>query len=376
MTLDIIQIIFFFSFPLLTILLSKKFKIFKWLSPVILCYAVGLLFANVSFFEVNNSLASTISKIAIPLAIPLLLFSTDFIKWLKYAKSTVLSFLLCVISVTICTLIAFQFFSDTNNESWKIAGMLIGVYTGGTPNMSAIGLSLHVNEETFILLNAGDLFICGIYLIFLMTFAQSLLLKFLPSFKSKYKASEIQEMNLDKQKKNFGKIKDYLISSGISVLILLIGVGLSYLIKNNISVIIIILTVTTLGIASSFSNKIKKLNYSFELGEYLLLIFCVAIGSLADFRELINNSSTIFLFLAVVMISSVLLHYFLAWIFRIDADTVIITSTAAIFSPAMVAPISSVLKNREILISGLTTGLVGYAIGNYLGILIAYFLKP
>jgi uncharacterized membrane protein len=36
---------------------------------------------------------------------------------------------------------------------------------------------------------------------------------------------------------------------------------------------------------------------------------------------------------------------------------------------------SQVLKNRAILFSGVTTGLVGYAVGNFVGILIAYLLK-
>ncbi|GAG52220.1 unnamed protein product, partial [marine sediment metagenome] len=35
-----------------------------------------------------------------------------------------------------------------------------------------------------------------------------------------------------------------------------------------------------------------------------------------------------------------------------------------------------VLKNREIVVSGITTGVIGFAIGNYLGILVAYGLAP
>ena len=35
----------------------------------------------------------------------------------------------------------------------------------------------------------------------------------------------------------------------------------------------------------------------------------------------------------------------------------------------------SKLKNKEILISGLVTGIIGYAIGNYLGIGIAMLFK-
>jgi len=33
------------------------------------------------------------------------------------------------------------------------------------------------------------------------------------------------------------------------------------------------------------------------------------------------------------------------------------------------------LKNREVIISGITTGIIGYAIGNYLGISLAYLFR-
>ncbi len=60
-------------------------------------------------------------------------------------------------------------------------------------------------------------------------------------------------------------------------------------------------------------------------------------------------------------------HFLLSWIFKVDADTTLITSVAGIFGPAFIGPIASVLKNKDIVVSGLTTGLVGYAIANYLG---------
>ena len=49
--------------------------------------------------------------------------------------------------------------------------------------------------------------------------------------------------------------------------------------------------------------------------------------------------------------------------------------TSLIFSPPFVPVVAAKLKNKEIIISGLTVGIIGYAVGNYLGILIAYALK-
>jgi uncharacterized membrane protein len=70
-----------------------------------------------------------------------------------------------------------------------------------------------------------------------------------------------------------------------------------------------------------------------------------------------------------------LIHALLAKIFKVDADTLIITSTALICSPAFVPMMAGSLNNRSIILGGLTVGIIGYAIGNYLGIFTALVLS-
>ena len=144
--------------------------------------------------------------------------------------------------------------------------------------------------------------------------------------------------------------------------------------KTEIKLIILILTITTLGIAASFNNSIRRLKGSFESGEYLMLIFCLAVASLANFSDIIKAGPFLLSYVGVVIVGAILIHYLLAAIFRIDADTVIITSTAGIYGAPFIAPISNILKNRDILVAGLTTSLIGYAFGNYLGIGVAKLL--
>ena len=62
-------------------------------------------------------------------------------------------------------------------------------------------------------------------------------------------------------------------------------------------------------------------------------------------------------------------------VIKIDADTVIISGSALICSPPFVPVVAAALKNKEIILTGMIVGVAGYAIGNYLGIFIAYLLK-
>ena len=96
---------------------------------------------------------------------------------------------------------------------------------------------------------------------------------------------------------------------------------------------------------------------------------------MADLRGMINvKYLDLLLYVALVYFGSLFVHILLSIVFRIDADTVIITSTAMIYSPPFVPVVASALRNKDIIISGLTTGIIGYVIGNYLGIFTGFVL--
>jgi uncharacterized membrane protein len=114
---------------------------------------------------------------------------------------------------------------------------------------------------------------------------------------------------------------------------------------------------------------------TFQLGQYLMFIFCLVIGSLADLKAMVNAMPAILIYTGIVIYGCLLLHILFAAIFRIDTDTVIITNVAGIFSAPFVPVVASALKNKDVILSGIIAGIIGLAIGNYLGISYAYFLK-
>jgi uncharacterized membrane protein len=162
---------------------------------------------------------------------------------------------------------------------------------------------------------------------------------------------------------------------GISVLIFAIAGGLSLAVPENSQMVVVILAITTLGIGASLIPAIHQTEKTFELGMYLILIFSVDVASMVDITELAGKTPALFSYLALVVFGSLALHVMFSRIFSIDTDTMIVTSTALICSPPFVPVVAGALKNREIVVSGLTVGIVGYAIGNYLGFLVAEILR-
>ena len=225
------------------------------------------------------------------------------------------------------------------------------------------------------MLNAVDLVFGGIYLLFIMSVGVKILTWILPAFN--HHGLDEGEMDLVNWKK-LGLNKKAL----HSVFLLCISggiVGLSVLLSRVLTgedlPSVIILGLTTLALLFSFNKKIRHFEGSQEWGQYFLMVFCVAVGSLADVSQLISGSAWYFLFTGLIMFGSIVLHFFCCYLLKIDRDTAIITSMAGIFGPAFVAPMSQVLKNKTILVSGVTTGLMGIALGNFVGVAVAYLIK-
>ena len=108
---------------------------------------------------------------------------------------------------------------------------------------------------------------------------------------------------------------------------------------------------------------------------YFIVVFSMAVASQADLNNLVLISKDLFLYVVIAVWGSLFLHILLSMIFKVDTDNVIITSTALAFSPPFVPVVAGALKNKDVLIPGLTVGIIGYAVGNYLGITIAYLLQ-
>ena len=137
---------------------------------------------------------------------------------------------------------------------------------------------------------------------------------------------------------------------------------------------VFILTLTTLSIFASFNKKVRNTERTYDLGIYFILIFSIVVSSKVDPQALSNLNANIFLYVTFVVAGVLLLHVLLSSLFRIDTDTVIITSTALVCSPPFVPVVAGALKNREIIVPGITVGLIGYSIGNYLGYLMVVML--
>ena len=361
--------------------ICKKVSFLGKIGPVLLLYILGVIIGNIGIKpEGMTTLQDIISSAMVPLAIPMMLFGCTF--RLKETKQQLKAMLTGLAAVVIAIIGGYLIFGHKIDEGAKIGGMLTGVYTGGTINLAALKTMLGVRNETYILLNSYDMLVSFLYMTFLLTIGIKLFRKFLPFKSDTLMNNEDYGMEVQEEEGDYRELftRDGLQDAGkllgITLLICAVSAGVALLLPQITFMVIFILMLTTLGLASSFIKPIHNLKHSYNIGMYFIYIFCIAVASMADLTHLnLEGSLNLLGYLLFAVFGSLTIQAMFARLFKIDADTMIISSVAFINSPPFVPMMAAAMKNRRVLVTGLTLGIIGYAVGNYLGFLISELLK-
>lgn len=379
----IILVISFCVIPAGVLWLCRKVSFLGKIGPVLILYLIGLLIGNLGLMpDQLPAVQELMSNAMVPLAIPLMLFGCTFRK--EGTRSQILALITGMISVIMAVIIGYLIFGKDIDQGAKVGGMLTGVYTGGTINLAALKTMLSVKDETYIMINSYDILISFLYLTFLLTIGIRLFRKILPHDKSVISRKDMAEIRKEIARNEENPYKGLFSRAGIrhagtaiglTLLICAVSAGVALALPSSMFMTVFILMLTTLGIGASFIRKIHDTPYSYDIGMYCIYIFCIAVASMADLGKLdFAGGINLFGYLLIAVFGSLLLQVLFARMFRIEADMMVIASVTYINSPPFVPMMAAAMKNKNVLVPGLSIGILGYAVGNYLGFLISQLL--
>lgn len=375
--------------PAFLLALCRKSGILAKLGPVFLLYILGIIIGNVgvipgiSLPESAPAIQDLLSNVTVPLAIPLMLLGCTFRR--SETPSQLLALLTGLASVVIAVIAGYLIFHDVidaNSEcsAAKIGGLLTGVYTGGTINLASLKEMLDVPEETYLLVNGYDMVICFLYLTFLTSSGIKIFRRIIGGKRQVATLQQAVEYNVESGPSFRGMFTRKGLVSILKLLcVCAIVCGLSFLMtvvfKGFPFMTVFMLSLTTFGIAASFIPKLRSIPYSYDLGMYCIYIFSITVASMADFSKIDFSAGLALLgYISIAIFGSLLVQTIFAKLFRLDSDLMVISSVAFICSPPFVPMMAAAMNNRKVIIAGLSIGVVGYAVGNYLGFIIAGFL--
>ena len=132
-------VLFYFLTPFLILYLCHKFPFVNKLGAVLIAYLAGIILGILNIVPPEyKQLQETIMTITVPLALPLMLFSSDIRSWSKIAGKTLLSMIISIVGLLFFIIVGYLIFKhESSPDLWEVGGLLVGLYTGGTPNLGS-----------------------------------------------------------------------------------------------------------------------------------------------------------------------------------------------------------------------------------------------
>ena len=382
---DVVLAGLLFFLPGLAFWLTKKYKWARYVSAPGFCYLFGILLSNLHIAPAEHELYDFVSTYGVYMALAMVLFSVNIKSWLKLAKNAIIGMLIASATVFIVASISGIIFAPKIDpeHGWKLTGMLVGTFTGGSMNLVAVGNALKTPSELFVATNAADIIFGSIFL--------PIQLALIPLFeKMRVKKLSAKELiGADQSKEEIEKVKkegywhkkswnfyDFTFIVSLAGLIM----SASYFISNAFDFgmwkgSINLLFLTTFSLIAASTKSVSNLVGNEEVGMYLLHVFFVSAGATAYIPNLLESSHYVVIWVVIAIYVSTLFHYIISTkLFKIDYQTTLVTAQAAVGGPsgAMALPIAA--QWPALAVTGIVCGLVGYAIGNYLGIGAAYLV--
>ena len=356
----------------------QRYKAIKSLGPALTIIIMGIILSKLKVVPVSTELYGTISTYAIPISMTIMLMSVDLKEMTKLSREPLIAIFVAVLTVSIMAFLFGLVFAEKISEGWKVAGMFVGTYTGGSANLTAIGTGLNVSRQTLAAANAAD-YVIGVPTLIFM-FALPAILKNSKKFKKLW-PYHVEESELeDCQNEEFMESKEWSIKDiawmlAIGFVVTEVSTILAGYFNSSFSSAARILLVTTISIIIAQLKPVKKLKGNLDLGLFVALFFLCTIGFSVDIKEFLGSTFTITLYCFSIIFASFVFHLGITRLLKIKYQYVILSIVGAIADGPTSALVAASAKWNSLVSVAVVMGVIGGVLGNYAGISVAYAIK-
>ena len=363
--------------PVFFVWLERKtrWSVFNYLPAIIWIFLTPILLSNLNVIPRSTPIYSEFRSWAVPMFIILMLLDINIRESLKVAWRGVGVLVLGAFGIVIGAVVSFYLFrAGLPENAWSGFGALAGSWIGGTGNLAAVAESLNTPPEMVGIVVLVDNFVYVLYFPLIIGCK-----RWAGTFNRFSRVSEKQVRHIIEtgsrveKKSHTVHFRDILVLLGWGFTTILVANTIAGLLPPFPPVLTektwAMLLVTTFGIALS-ASPLKKVPGSEPLAMTFVYIYMTMLGASADMRNI--GSAPWFLIAGIVCIVIHLLFVILgARLFRVDISMAAVASVATVGGAAS-APVAAGFHREELVPISIMLALIGYALGNYLGVATAY----
>ncbi len=357
---------------------TTRWKVFDFLPAIIWIFITPIILSNLNVIPRSSSIYTTFRSFAVPMFIVLMLLDIDIRQAMRVAWRGAAVMVMGAFGIVIGAVIAFALFrSGVPEGTWMGFGALAGSWIGGTGNLAAVADALDTPGEMVGMVVLVDNIVYVVY--FPLIIGCKRWAKQFNRFTGVPPEAEAHFTEAAQQvekKSHEVHFRDALTLLGFGFVAILGATQLARVFPEVQPVFTertwAILLVTTIGIAMS-ATKLKNVPGTEPLSMTFVYIYMTMMGAQADLREL--GGAQWFIIAGFICIS---IHFVFiiagARLFRIDVSMAAVASVSSVGGAAS-APVAAGFHREELVPVSIMLALIGYALGNYLGVATAYLCQ-
>jgi uncharacterized membrane protein len=351
----------------------------KALSASLIVIILGALEANFGLIPTSSSappLYDGIFAYVAPLLIVFLMLGIQLKSLKKAGLPMILNYLLGSLGVMVGVALGILAVSGRQSlgENFHVVGgMLTATYIGGSTNLNAVALTYNFAKEgtLYAAISAVDNIITALWLGACIMIPK--LMK--KRFPTKQQTAATTE-NYSEELKEESTISP----SDIGILVAL-GCAILFAAEQLAAwkpSIHRIIWLSTLSLVLAQVPFVQKLRGSRTLGMFCSYLFLSVIGVYCDIQALLKDGQTaltLAIFITIIITVHALFQFGIGYLLKQDWDVMGIASQANVGGATTALSVAKSLDREDLGLGGIMIGLLGNAIGTYLGVLMAEFLK-
>ena len=145
--------------------------------------------------------------------------------------------------------------------------------------------------------------------------------------------------------------------------------------RNFLSNIPSILILTTYALILAQFPRFAAVDGAHLIGNFAFYLFFAAIGATCNIASAIARGPILFLYVSIIIVFGMAFLFVVGRCCKMDPRVLACAAMAAKAGPPTVIALTEVKGWKSLALPGVAVGLLGYALGNYLGTFAAYLVK-
>lgn len=342
------------------------------LGASLLVLIIGALLSNLGIVPAASPVYDAIAGPVTSLAIAWLLLSVD-LSDLKLAGPRMLTaFGLALLGTALGAFVgALTLGAAIGEDTWRLAGVFTGTYSGGSVNFVSVGRGVGLPDALWAGATAADALTTGLWMAATLVLPVWLA-RLYPPIPAAF--TEAADDGNDHH--------PFFAPASMSALDLsrLLAVALALLAAAELTARLVpqvpsILWLTTYALLVGHTRAFRRPEGALQLGTMVLHLFFVVIGIWSRIAEIAAVGVVVFVYTLVLVAIHGLVVYGGGRLLKLDLGSLSVASQASVGGPSSALAVAVAREWPGLVLPGIIVGLVGYAVGNYLGFGLAYLVR-